>query len=115
MQIYCFSVPCARQHLPLSVADDAVCSVILLLSVLTMSQGGWARTVDVYCQGARTCGVARTTTATNMITTSRWAASTTTVPNAWDVAVLRTAATLPGTALVTAQVRSPQQLQHLHS
>jgi hypothetical protein len=50
-----------------------------------------------------------------MITTSRWTSSSTTVPNAWDVAVLRTAATLPGTALVTAQVRSSQQLQPLNS
>lgn len=97
--------PCNRQHLPMSAADSADC-VMLLPNML---QGGWARSVDVYCTGTQTCGVARTTTVTNMITTGRWVSSSTQQPNAWDVAVLRTAGTLPGTAITPGQVSFSSQ------
>lgn len=88
---------CNRQHLPLPAAYNVVHLVILLLS-----QGGLAKHVDVYCTGQNVCGVARTTYGTNVITTKRYVTGT--GPNAWDMAVIRTAATLPGTALVTGQV-----------
>jgi hypothetical protein len=93
--------PCNRQLLGLSATES-----VWLRCCVNMPQRGWATAIDVYCTGLQTCGVARTTTVTHMTTTPRWMASTTTQPNAWDVAVLRTAAPLPGTAFNPSQVRS---------
>lgn len=60
--------------------------------------------MDVYCSSSTAC-TTRTTTGTKVITTSRWAGSSTTVPTAWDLAVIRTYNSLPGTAFAPAQVR----------
>jgi len=69
--------------------------------------GGWPKYVDVYCTGLNVCGVARTTYGTNVITTNRYLLALNLTQQtdwpAWDMAVIRTAATLPGTALVTGQ------------
>lgn len=73
-----------------------------------VSQGGWAKTIDVYCTGQQACGVARTTTVTHSVTTSRWFASTSSTLPEWDVAVLRTYSTLPGTSVTTGAVCFPQ-------
>lgn len=69
-------------------------------------QGGWVKSIDVYCTGQNTCGVARTTYGTSIVTTTRWFNSDTIYSNLWDAAVIRTATTLPGTALTPSQYSS---------
>lgn len=69
----------------------------------TKPNGGWASSIDVYCTGAVTCNVQRTTYATKITTTPSWVASVTTIPTAWDGAVIQTAGTLPGQVQVLGQ------------
>lgn len=71
---------------------------------MLLLQGGYATSVDVYC--STTCTTTRTTYATHFVTTPSYIAEPlSNNTSRWDAAVIRTAATLPGTAYSLAQVR----------
>lgn len=52
----------------------------------------WHSPVVARAQGSVACGVQRTTYATHMTTTPQWMGSVTTIPTAWDGAVVSAAA-----------------------
>jgi len=88
-----------------------MCQATLLVQLAVWINHNMVLCVTV--QGATTCGGARTTYATHLTTTASWMASVTTVPTAWDGAVVRHLLNNVPTALQDASL-SPCPMQTNH-